>query len=182
MTHNSPRTVRTTSCVNVEEALESVPRRVRDAAVESSRRMAVAGIRHALIGGLAVGAYGLHRTTGDVDFLIGEEGMIHHAGGVVTLRPEIPIAVGPIAIDFVGTEHEEALEQALDQPGSRLPVPVVPVEVLILLKLRSNRMQDRTDIFRLVDEQGVDIDCIRKYLQRVSPALVYTFEKIVDAL
>ena len=34
------------------------------------------GIRHALVGGLAVGAYGYARATKDVDFVVGDEAFI----------------------------------------------------------------------------------------------------------
>ena len=43
------------------------------------------GVRHALAGGLAVGAYGYPRNTQDVDLLVGDEAFERHAGGLVTL-------------------------------------------------------------------------------------------------
>src|SRR2546426_10611189 len=61
------------SGVSLDRALAAVQESVRVAAEEASRRLRDLGSRHALIGGLAVGASGAPRNTTDVDFLVGLE-------------------------------------------------------------------------------------------------------------
>ncbi len=52
----------------------------------ASEALTRAGVRHVVVGDLAVGANGYPRATKDVDFLVGSEAFEHHAGGLVTLR------------------------------------------------------------------------------------------------
>src|SRR4029079_13946135 len=66
---------------------------VLHAADVASRMLREGGVPHALAGGLAVGAHGYPRTTDDVDFLVGDEAFVIHAGGLVTLKVPV-IAVG----------------------------------------------------------------------------------------
>jgi hypothetical protein len=75
------------------------------------------GVRHTLVGGLAVGANGYPRATRDVDFLVGEEAFEHHADGLVTMRPGVPIQVSESPSTFcrsVGTSNTS-------RPPSRSP-------------------------------------------------------------
>src|SRR5258708_6411006 len=74
------------------------------AAEVASRILREAGIPHALAGGLAVGAHGYPRTTDDVDFLVGDEAFVKHAGGLVTLKVPL-IAVGRVRVDFVSIDE-----------------------------------------------------------------------------
>lgn len=79
------------------DALEGVVApRVLDAMRTASKQLRKAKIRHAVVGGLAVGAYGFARATKDVDFLVGEEAFQHHGGGLVTIAPGVPILVGDV--------------------------------------------------------------------------------------
>ena len=59
---------------------------VLDAMRAASNAMTALGVRHLVVGGLAVGANGYPRATSDVDFLVGDEAFEHHAGGIVTMR------------------------------------------------------------------------------------------------
>jgi hypothetical protein len=45
----------------------------------ASATLSELGVRHALVGGLAVGAWGYPRNTRDIDFLVGEEAFVHRA-------------------------------------------------------------------------------------------------------
>src|SRR6266481_5425508 len=89
------------------------------AAEVASDQLRAAGIPHALAGGLAVGAHGYPRTTDDVDFLVGDEAFVIHAGGLVTLKVPL-IAVGKVRIDFVSIEpspsEREQLRPAVESP------------------------------------------------------------------
>ena len=59
--------------MDIKEALQFVAPKVRDAAIKTAVQLAHLGIRHALAGGLAVGAHGYVRATTAIDFLVGEE-------------------------------------------------------------------------------------------------------------
>ena len=59
----------------------------------ASAALSRAGVRHVVVGGLAVGANGYARATGCVDFLVGNEAFEHHEGGLVTLRAGVPFQV-----------------------------------------------------------------------------------------
>src|SRR5579883_3001513 len=65
--------------IDLAAAFDAVSPSVRDATRELSRL----GIRHALVGGVAVGAHGFPRATKIVEFLVGEEAFEHH-GAIVT--------------------------------------------------------------------------------------------------
>src|SRR5258708_3733893 len=103
---------------------------ILSAAEVASRKLREAGIPHALAGGLAVGAHGYPRTTDDVDFLVGDEAFIQHAGGLVTLKVPL-VAVGNVRIDLVAIEpspgEREQLRPAVDSPPESEQVPIVPL-------------------------------------------------------
>src|SRR5689334_20040901 len=65
---------------------DSVAPKTLEAMRAASERFREAGIRHALVGGLAVGVHGWPRGTKDVDFLIGHEGYDESAAGIVALK------------------------------------------------------------------------------------------------
>jgi hypothetical protein len=56
----------------------------------ASQALVRAGIRHVVIGGLAVGASGHPRATKVVELLVGNEAFRHHPGGLVTMNPVVP--------------------------------------------------------------------------------------------
>jgi hypothetical protein len=142
---------------------------------QASDAMKAIGVRHIVVGGLAVGANGYPRATGDVDFLVGDEAFEHHAGGVVTLRA--PIQVNGIAVDYlsIGTEEKHLGDAIAAEPGSFAPAPV-----LVYLKLKSPRSKDRTDVIELV-KAGIDIDRCRAYLAANAPRFVAAFDDAVRA-
>jgi hypothetical protein len=81
--------------------------RVLDAMRSASVELARLGVRHALVGGLAVGAYGYPRATKDVDFLVGDEAFEHHVGGIVTMKPGIPIQIGGVLVALLSAQPDE---------------------------------------------------------------------------
>jgi len=62
---------------------------ILDAMRIASEHLTKVGIRHALVGGLAVGAHGHPRAIKDVEFLVGEEAVAHRGGGLVTIAPGV---------------------------------------------------------------------------------------------
>lgn len=148
---------------------------VIDAMKRASEALVRAGVRHVVVGGLAVGANGYPRATADVHFLVGSEAFEHHPGGMVTLRPGVPFQVSGIAIDLLSPDATEPfLEQTLHAPpGSMISAPP-----LIYLKLKSPRHKDRTDVIELI-KAGIDVDLCRAYLPANAPAYLAAFEEAV---
>src|SRR5262245_2230537 len=133
---------------------------VLEAMRTASAALISVGIRHVVVGGLAVGANGFPRATRDVDFLVGDEAFEHHPDGLVTLRAGVPFQVRDVAVDFISPARDEAfLAAALDaEPGSIIEGPA-----LVYMKLKSPRHKDRTDVIELV-KTGLDVEACRVYL------------------
>jgi hypothetical protein len=153
-----------------------VTTKVLDAMRLSSEALTRAGVRHVVIGGLAVGANGYPRATKDVVFLVGGEAFEHHANGLVTLRAGVPFQVNGVAIDFLSPSSDEAfLDDALaTEPGS-----IVDAAPLVYLKLKSPRAKDRVDVIELV-KAGIDVDSCQRYLQAHAPAFLPLFTDAVE--
>lgn len=152
--------------------------RVLAAMRSASRALHSLGVRHAVAGGLAVGAHGYPRTTMDVDLLVGDEAFERQPGGLVTLKPGVPIQIDGVAVDLLSASGGEAfLEDSLGQPVGG-EVPVVPAGTLVYLKLKSPRLKDRADVVELV-KAGLSIQSVRQYLERYAPALVARFDECI---
>lgn len=150
------------------------------AAVVASEKLREAGIPHALAGGLAVGAHGYPRTTDDVDFLVGDEAFVTHAGGLVTLKMPL-IAVGGVRVDFVSIEETDEegakLRTVVDQPPVSEDVPIVPLTALVHMKLKAGRQRDIADVVELLKRGEVDLDLIDRYLAENAPSLTKKWER-----
>lgn len=141
----------------------------------ASLALSALGVRHVVVGGLAVGANGCPRATKDVDLLVGDEAFEKHAGGLVTMKPGVPIQVDSVAIDLLSVQvGEEHLAAALEAPmGSMIEAPP-----LVYLKLKSPRQKDRVDVIELV-KAGIELDRCRAYLTQHAPTLLVKFEDAV---
>ena len=138
------------------------------------------GIRHALVDGLAVGAYGWPRATKDVDFLIGPEGFEHHAGGIVTFASGVPLRVGRVPVDpLLAADDEPFMEAVLDAAPVSDGIPVVPIEGLVYMKLVSPRRKDEIDIIELAKTAGFDRERVFDWLKEHAADLVEKFEGIL---
>ncbi len=148
---------------------------VLDAMRVASAALTRVGVRHVVVGGLAVGAHGFPRATRDVDFLVGDEAFEQHPGGLVTLRPGVPFQVNRVAVDFISVQATEPfLAEALAAvAGSMLEAPP-----LVYMKLKSPRHKDRTDVIELV-KAGLDVEGCRQYLSAHAPSLLGEFEDAV---
>lgn len=149
--------------------------RVLAAMEVASEALARAGIRHVVVGGLAVGANGYPRATSDVDFLVGGEAFEHHPGGLVTLRAGVPFQVNGVAVDFLSADASEPfLDQALSAPPGSFADP----PLLVYLKLKSPRLKDRADIVELI-KAGIDVDACRAFLTANAPDYLSDFNDAV---
>jgi hypothetical protein len=153
--------------------------RVLDAMRSASNELARLGVRHALVGGLAVGAHGYPRATKDVVFLVGDEAFEHHAGGIVTMKPGIPIQIGGVLVDLLSAQPDEGALGAVPVVRTGAEVPIAPIEALIHLKLKSPRLKDAADVIELL-KAGIDQARCRAWLATNAPALGPQFEELVD--
>jgi hypothetical protein len=144
----------------------------------AAARLESSGIRHALAGALAVGAHGYPRTSKVVDFLVGDEAFSFHEGGIVTVNPGVPVRVGNVAVDpiAVGTDEPHLMEALKRAPISG-GIPILPIEALVYMKLKSPRRKDAVDVVELV-KAGADAVRIADYLARVAPNLTLKFETL----
>jgi hypothetical protein len=164
--------------MDLKEVFRFVAPRVRDAAVKAASQLNHLGIRHALAGGLAVGAHGYIRATSDVDFLVGEEAF-EHQGLVVAFKPGVPIEVDGVRIDYLSPiSLGSHLEVVLDHPPVNEGLAIVPIEVLIYMKLAAKRRRDLVDVIELV-KVGADVKSVRDYLRHYASDLVPLFEELV---
>jgi hypothetical protein len=136
----------------------------------AATQLSVLGVRHWLVGGLAVGAYGHVRATKDVDFFVGDEAFVLHPGGLVTMRPGVPIQANGVVIDHLSANENEPFLGA-ELPSASDVLSVAPIEVLAYLKLKSPRAKDRADIVELI-KAGIDVPRCRRWLERHSPSFV----------
>jgi hypothetical protein len=165
--------------MDIKEVFGFVSPKVRDAAIKTAEQLSILGIRHALAGGLAVGAHGYVRATTDVDFLVGEEAF-EHQGPLVAFKPGVPIEVDGVRIDYLSPVSLGAqLEEVLDRPPMNEGLPIVPIEVLIYMKLAAKRRRDLVDVVELL-KAGADADRAREYLRQFASDLVPMFEELVD--
>jgi hypothetical protein len=78
-----------------------------------------------------VGAHGYLRNTQVVDLLVGDEAFERHPGGLVTLKPGVPIQIDGVSVDLLSTTGGEAfLEESLGPPPPG-DVQVVPAGALV---------------------------------------------------
>lgn len=138
------------------------------------------GIRFAVIGGVARGAWARPRATLDLDVIAGatEPGPIEAAAGragfvvksgeaeglssagMMRLRlPDHP--QGAVRVDVIFALHpfyERVLERARPVAILGAYVAVASAEDLVLLKLLADRPQDRADVEAVVEAVGDDLD------------------------
>jgi hypothetical protein len=100
------------------------------------------------------------------------------AGGLVTLRPGVPIQIGGVAVDLLATSGDDAFLEDSLAPAAEGEVPVTPAGVLVYLKLKSPRLKDRADVVELV-KAGLAVEDVRLYLERHAPPLVAELDKCI---
>jgi len=145
----------------------------------ASSQLARTGVRHALAGALAVGAWGYPRASKDVDFLVGDEAFEQHESGIVTMAPGVPIGVEGVPIDHFGVlPNEMHLDEALAHPIVDTGVPIVPLETLIYLKLKSPRRRDEADVVELLRVN--DPKPVRLYLEKNAPEILAKFDSVAS--
>jgi hypothetical protein len=147
---------------------------MRTAAAEYERQR----IRHALVGGLAVGAHGWPRATKHVDFLVDESAFEHRPGGLVLLK--VPFQINGVPLDSLAPADDEPfLVEARDCAAVTDGIPVLGIEALVYMKLKAARMRDRVDVVELL-KAGAEPQACRRWLAEHAPALEPLFEELVE--
>lgn len=137
------------------------------------------GVRHALVGGLAVGAQGWPRATKDVDFLVDERAFERRAGGMLLLR--VPFEVDGVPVDSLAPADDEPfLAEARDAAPTSEGIPILGVEALVYMKLKASRMRDQVDVVELL-KAGADEASCRRWLAAHAPALLVRFEALAKS-
>jgi hypothetical protein len=145
--------------------------RVVGAMRTTSRLLTELGVRHVVVGGLAVAANGYARATKDVDFLVSEDAFVTKPGGIVLLAPGIPFQVDGIAIDYLVAGEAHLAAALEDSFGAPIDAPR-----LIYMKLKAHRLRDQLDVVELI-KAGVDRAACRAYLQAHAPEIVELFDR-----
>ena len=160
-------------------AVGVVAAEVLDAARAVDARLGELGVRHALVGGLAVAAHGHPRATRDVDFLVGPEAFDHHAAGFVTMKVGLPVGfAGGVIIDYLLPRDDERF--LLDEAFGEGAGAVVPATVLLYLKLNSPRAKDRADVIELL-KVGIDVGAVARFLDAHAPQLRPRLDEAIEA-
>ena len=149
---------------------DAVSAKVLAAMRAAATQLTLLGVRHWLVGGLAVGAHGHPRATRDVDFLVGDEAFEHHGGGLVTMKPGVPIQVNGVVVDHLAAQEGESFLTSALPPASEA-LAIAPIEVLAYLKLKSPRVKDRADLVELI-KAGADVTRCRSWLETNAPGLI----------
>lgn len=164
---------------DLKPVAEAVSEKVWRAMIDASECLRSMGIKHALVGGLAVGAHGWPRATRDVDFLVDDSAWSKTESGVVVLRAGIPVQAHGIAVDTISVRDDERhLLAAIEAAEISEGIPVISLEALVYLKLGSPRSHDRQDLVHLV-RAGADLERVRQYLDANAPKLREKFETMV---
>ena len=137
----------------------------------ASENLTRLGIRHAICGGVAVGAYGHIRATKDVDFLVGDEAFILH-GKLVTFAPGVTWAIEGIPTDMVPlsppdkpSENLSFMEEEVNDPYELDGMPLVSPEALVVMKLVAHRSKDLDDVAALLDAGATKKSKVVAYLK-----------------
>jgi hypothetical protein len=145
------------------------------------------GFRHAVIGGVALATYGLHRSTLDLDLVVESSAQdeivrfleslgyqtLHRSSGYSNHRHPDP-RWGNIDFVYVAGETSRSLFEGLRTlPGPRgLRIPLPKPEHLVALKVvamkndPARRSQDMADIRFLLHLPGTDQQAVKAYFDR----------------
>ena len=165
--------------MDLDEVLNFVSPRVREAVLQASAQLKSLNVRFALVGGLAVGAHGYVRATEDVHFLVGDEAFEKH-GMLVTFKPGMPIKVGGVRIDYLSPASlGEHLVSALEHKKEASGIEVVSLEHLIYMKLIAKRRKDLLDVVELLKRTSKS-RMIRNYLEKHAADLVPLFDELLQ--
>lgn len=141
----------------------------RAAAQAAAKAYDRVGVRYALIGGVAAGAYSQPRATKDVDFLVGDEAF-DSIGAVISFRSGIPLEAHGVPIDSIpmSVEYPEIYKLVLasaiedEDESIRIALP----GMVAVTKLVSGRHRDITTVVEMMRAETINL---RELEQIVAP-------------
>lgn len=178
MTHRSRKSpLRLPPGANISRVVGTVAPKILEAKQIADEALSKLGIKHTLVGGLAVGAHGYPRLTDDVDFLVSEDAYVHH-GPIVSPRPGLPFSVKGVNIDNVslGPGERKVLKRFLKTSTSGA---IIPIEGLVFMKLHAGRSQDDADLIGIFKRVEVDLDRIRTFILTHAPHLSFRLDEMI---
>lgn len=148
------------------------------------------GVRHAIVGGLAVGVHGWPRMTMDVDFLlapgtnIGELLKGRHKALRAPGYAALTTTARGVKIDFLTPDEDGPvghLAAAVDAAEDVQGVPILGLAPLVAMKLYAGRARDQADVVEMLKalESDAAAEAIRRYLREHAPDLQDDFESLV---
>ena len=179
MTHHSftPKTIPCAMC-SIDNLYECVPQTQIDGLRMVSEIFRKAGVNHAVVGGLAVGANGYLRNTDNLDFLVDDSAFVYR-DKIVYVRNDLPIKCLGTKVNWISMAPSEKpifgrylLLPARDQ------VPIMPIEPLIGMKLIAGRHKDKTDIIELVKLRS-DLTSITEFTATNLPRLLPLLNELI---
>jgi hypothetical protein len=178
MTHHSftPKSIPCAIC-SIDNLSGCVPQTQIEGLRTVSEIFRAKGVRHAVVGGLAVGANGYLRNTNNLDFLVDDNAFLY-SDKVVYVRNDLPIKYFGSRVNWVSmSPSEKPIFGNFLMLPARDQVPIMPVEPLIAMKLIAGRHKDRTDIIELAKVRS-DLSSIREFTSTNIPHLL----PLLDAL
>ena len=95
------------------------------------------------------------------------------------MAPGVPIGAGGVPVDHLGVlPNESHLVQALSEPSIDSGVPIISLEPLIYLKLKSPRRRDEADVVELLRIN--DPKPVRLYLEKNAPEMLAKFDALTS--
>lgn len=157
---------------------------------ELSQKLTAAGIPHAIVGGIAVGAHGWARATKDIDILVpsnvdldeitGNKGRLIMAASFNGRT----VKMNGVIVDFLSPAAEDTdfLDEAVALAERVGGLPIIPLGALVAMKMHASRERDEVDVIEVLKAAG-DLDAaadeVRAYLAAHAPQFSEDFDSMV---
>jgi hypothetical protein len=179
VTHHSftPKSIPCSIC-SIDNLTGCVPQTQIDGMRMVSEIFRKSGVRHVVVGGLAVGANGYLRNTNNLDFLVDNSAFIFR-DKIVYVRNDLPIKYYGTRVNWVSMSpsEEPIFDKFLLLPARDL-VPIMPIEPLIAMKLIAARHKDRTDIIELIKVRS-NLTSITEFVTTNTPHLLPLLNELI---
>jgi hypothetical protein len=149
-------------------------------AIEVSELLRRAGVKHVIVGGVAVSCNGYGRTTQNVDYAVGKCAF-EYRDKALFLRPDLPIKYLGIPVHYVAPSDPfevAMLEQYLTVPAPG-EIPVLPLGPLVVMKLIARRHKDMADLVELLKRRIRETEYLRGFVAENLPRQRAMFDELV---
>jgi hypothetical protein len=149
-------------------------------AIEVSELLRRAGVRHVVVGGVAVSCNGYGRITQNVDYAVGKCAF-EYRDKALFLRSDLPIKYLGIPVHYVAPSDPfemAMLEQYLTVPAPG-EVPVLPLGPLVVMKLIARRHKDMADLVELLKRRIRETEYLRGFVAENLPRQRAMFDELV---